>query len=61
MLRVSSRKYREKEIIMVKALSAIGEAIEDFFIISKFGPAVFVVGVMALFGFGGPALASLFH
>jgi hypothetical protein len=46
---------------MVKAISAATEAVIDFFIISKFAPAVFVVGVMALFGFGGPALVSLFH
>lgn len=46
---------------MVKAVRVISEEVVDFFIVSKFGPAVFVVGVMALFGFGGPALVSLFH
>lgn len=61
MLRVSSRKHREKEMIMVKAIRVIGEEIQDFFMVSAFGPAAFVLGVMALFGFGGPALASLFH
>lgn len=46
---------------MVKVLNTIGEEVVDFFMVSKFGPAVGVVSVMALFGFGGPALASLFH
>lgn len=46
---------------MIKALSTIGEEVAAFFMISKFGPAVFVVGVMAMLGFGGPALVSLFH
>jgi hypothetical protein len=50
-----------KETKMVKAISTAAEAVLDFFMISKFGPAIFVVGVMALLGFGGPALASLFH
>ena len=46
---------------MVKAISAAAEEVQDFFMVSKFGPALFVVGVVALFGFGGPALVSLFH
>ena len=45
---------------MVKGIKYIGEEIAGFFIVSKFGPAVFVIGVVALFGFGGPALVSLF-
>jgi hypothetical protein len=43
-----------------KAISFGAEAVVDFFVISKFAPAVFVVGVMAFFGFGLPALVSLF-
>jgi hypothetical protein len=46
---------------MFKVISTASEAIGDFFVVSKFGPAVFVVGVMALFGFGGPAIVSLFQ
>lgn len=46
---------------MVKVISRVSEEVQDFFMISRFGPAIFVVGVMALFGFGGPALVSLFH
>jgi hypothetical protein len=45
---------------IVKAFTFIGEEIVDFFMINRFGPAVGVIAVMALFGFGGPALVSLF-
>jgi hypothetical protein len=43
-----------------KAITFVAEEIADFFVISKFAPAVFVVGVMAFFGFGLPAIVSLF-
>ena len=46
---------------MVKAISTATEEVRDFLMVSKFGPAIVVFGVMALFGFGGPALVSLFH
>lgn len=46
---------------MVKAIRVVREEVQDFFMVSQFGPAAFVLGVMALFGFGGPALVSLFH
>lgn len=41
---------------MVKAIANTAEAIADFFIISKFAPAVFVIGTMAFFGFALPAI-----
>ena len=43
---------------MVKVISAAAEEVQDFIMLSKFGPAVAVVGTVALFGFGGPALVS---
>lgn len=46
---------------MVKALSFVGEEIAMFFMASRYAPAVFVLGVMALFGFGGPFIVSLFR
>lgn len=52
---------------MTKAIASTGtaiayaaEAVADFFVISKFAPAVFVAGVMAFFGFALPAIVSLF-
>lgn len=46
---------------MVKALTYIKDEVTDFFMVSSFGPAAFVLAVIALFGFGGPAIASLFN
>jgi hypothetical protein len=43
-----------------KAIAFGAEAVVDFFMISKFAAPVFVVGVMAFFGFGLPAIFSLF-
>lgn len=43
-----------------KAIAFAAEAVVDFFMISKFAAPVFVVGVMAFFGFGLPAIVSLF-
>lgn len=43
-----------------KAIAFAAEAVVDFFKISNFAAPVFVVGVMAFFGFGLPAFFSLF-
>jgi hypothetical protein len=45
---------------IIKAIVFVGEGIVDFFMISKFAAPVFVVGVMAFFGFGLPAIVSIF-
>lgn len=42
------------------AIAYGAEAVAAFFMISKFAAPVFVVGVMAFFGFGLPAIVSLF-
>lgn len=46
---------------MAKAINYLKEEITDFFMVSAFGPAAFVIAVVALFGFGGPFLVSLFN
>lgn len=55
------RPKGSKELVdMLKAIGNAAESVADFFIISKFAPVVFVVGVMALFG--SPAIiAGLLH
>lgn len=45
----------------MKAINFIGDQLGMFFLGSNFGTAVGVIGVVALFGFGFPALAGAFN
>lgn len=55
-----NKPHGGKEYIM-KVFEYIGDALGMFFLGTNFGTAVGIIGTIALFGFGFPALAGTFN